>query len=868
MSRLELELVQRALMGEAVDRSTLTGPFQRLVDAWQSRCEGPAIRSDVLSLLSQVLRHVLLTNRDYLPSLEVPLEMRGIATDDLPQFNLTAEHVFGGNQLIKPTGRWEPDWLQGDPRWIDHSVASPDCILYESAVPVSTNARGNGPSIPADPAVTAIAPLVQTYRSPAQATALRTVALAPPGSTLHIVLPTGSGKSIVGIVPGLVEPDATTVVIVPTIALAIDQERQAATMYPGAALPRELAFHSGRTLEEKRAMRERLVAGTQRILFTSPESFVQNLAPQLRELSERGGLTYVVIDEAHLVYAWGLDFRPEFQLAASLISELRTLARARNRSELKTVLMTATLSADALRLNDELFASSRRSIFIGSTHLRTELRYLACNSESEEMRRGRFIEAMRHLPKPAIVYTTTRHDAVGLVELLRTTGFSRTAFFHGNVGHDERERILAGWSGADGATSIDIVVGTTAFGLGIDQSDVRTVVHACIPRSVDRFYQEVGRGGRDGHTAVSVWLPNPMVDFQSSRVEISRLIGPEKGWNRWEALRLNRLDVAFSPSRSITIDLKTIPSHGDKDSEKNQRWNRNLITVLRHAGVIEVSPVHPPVVHREPHESDEEWEARLSFEWEKFRTNLDVRSTVALDEDRVTRAVEDVKKSVKERERLSFERIRRMLALDECWGQILAEEYSIDVPEVDGAELRPAPACSGCPAAGHQRDPHSPPAIPTNPAPIVPKLDWTLMPGLADEFMGHPTLVVTYNKESRRLLPQAIATAVNGGISQVLYSRSLADTMVRRIVDAMSTRKLIIVSATDVDRAGRKMTLPTSVIASETDHLSPWLISTTSAAAPRIVFAPAKTPAPNSPHMYLEDVIQPSMNIETFVRRL
>lgn len=871
MSTIQFEVLQDVLDGRATALSELRGPHLRLVDAWNSDRAGREIRSDILGLISQILRHQDLTTSGPIPYLDVALEARGIPVHAADSFGLKTIPLHGGKIRLEPAEHWAPEWLHGDPRWVDHAIASPRELARGSGRTVSTTARSvSDDEIPADPAVSAVAPCMKHYRSPAQATALRAVGFAMAGSTLHIVLPTGSGKSLVGAVPGLIEPGSTTVVVVPTIALAIDQERQNRARFTGALLPSELAYHSDRTADEKRAIRERLAAGTQRLLFTSPESLVYGLAPQLRELAAHGGLTYIVIDEAHLVYSWGLEFRPEFQLAASLLRELRLIARKHSQAVFKTVLMTATLSDEALRLNDTLF-TEEQSFFIGSTYLRTELRYLISECENAEIRVQRLVEAMRHLPKPAIVYTTKRDDADNLVKILRDNGFGRTEAFHGDVTGRKRETLLAGWSGSNQPTSIDTIIGTTAFGLGIDQSDVRTVVHACIPRSIDRFYQEVGRGGRDGHSAVSLWLPNPNTDFGDSRIEISRLIGHEKGWNRWQAMQ-NRATIAPPESDfSMTIDLRTVPPHTEFDNEYNRLWNRNLATILRYAGVIDIAPVHPPSIRRTESESDADWELRLSNEWDKFRTQLDIIATGSisnLDEETFEKAFNKVKELVRRREEISFARIRRLLALEECWGEILAEEYTLHEPHIWGTEQHPGPSCSGCPARQHLRPPDDPPAMAEMRRPAFPDVPHTLMPGLRAEMMGRRTLLVTYDSRSTSVVGRAVAAAVNNGITRVCYSKALPHPLVEDVIHAAGTRRLVAVDMVDMRRPLRKLILPTVVVADESDPVDTSLVDPPAKAAPRIVIVPANARVQGRPEMILADVIHPNMQITEFVRRL
>lgn len=873
----QFEIVQDALQARPFDRTKLTGPHLRLTDAWTSTTPGTQIWGDILGHLGHVLRHERLTGAESDPFLEADFVGRGIDLSKTELFGLRITPMANSLVRVKLGTEWLPNWLNGQRMWLDHAIASPNELRWQTARPITTKARvSNDDPIAVDPAVSWIAPQMTHYRSKAQAIALRSVAFAAAGTTVHVVLPTGSGKSLVGIAPGLIDPAATTVVIVPTIALALDQEIQARRNYANANLPAELAYHGGRPTADKRAIRERLRTGAQRLLFASPESFVQSLAEPLRDLARRGGLTYIVIDEAHLVYSWGTDFRPEFQLAASLISELRILAQDKSMVEPKTVLMTATLSAEALRLNEALF-SDGRSIFVGTSYLRTELRYLDAQSDESD-RQVRLLELMRHCPKPAIVYTTRRQDAEDLVAALRSNGFGRCAAFHGKVSDAQREAVLNGWSSYSEKTSIDTVVGTSAFGLGVDQSDVRTIAHACIPRSVDRFYQEVGRAGRDGHTSISVWLPSPARDFANSRVELTRLIGHEKAWNRWIAMRDSPAEVAASSSGNIVVDLRRIPIHNNADNEQNRLWNRNILTILRRAGVITFTSPLAPEGNKFISESDEEWEKRLAAEWEIYRNTLEISyagDAGSLDEPAFEAAFQLVKREVKQREDESFERIRQLLASHICWGEHFADEYSLHVPEIAGVDYVLSPSCSGCPACSGKKSGLEPPVVALRPTPAVPRLNLVLMPALREEFFGREILLVTYDPALRRQqsagvsrFRRMVGAAVTNGIRQVLYSRALDPSTIEEIRIGVGHSPLVVLEEADLQVSRRALDYPTLLIAAVGDPMSKALIYPPADAVPRVIVAPAGTPTPDRPHLSLEDVLQPNVGLEELVRRI
>ena len=498
-----------------------------------------------------------------------------------------------------------------------------------------------------------------------------------------------------------------TVVVVPTIALALDQERQLHQRFPNQGLPQELAYYGDRAATEKEAIKERLRDGTQRVLFTSPEALVTGLAQALRRLAARGELSHVVIDEAHLVRTWGLSFRPEFQVVASLIAELREVARAQGVAPPHVELLTATLSRQSLLLNDELFAGTGTSLFVGSTYLRTEIRYLFAPPAPNESRLDRVVEALHHLPRPAIVYTTKKESADTLAVRLRQAGFGRTAVFHGDVRAGDRLEILRAWSGDAGPTSVDVVVGTSAFGLGVDQSDVRSVIHACVPASVDRFYQEVGRGGRDGHAAVSVWMPSTTDAQEGRAIENATVLGDKKSWGRWDAMRSAR--ISDDPlRRELVVDTSTVPSWLDYASDSNQLWNRNTLVLLQRAGVLDIVDTPPPTLERVEGEPEADWQQRVDAAWSAYVKHATVRIRSGIpnvDEATVLHAIDKVRREIRDSESDSRDRIERMFRLDECWGSILSEEYAYEDVGAMHAHQVVAPACSGCPAAAHVHEP-------------------------------------------------------------------------------------------------------------------------------------------------------------------
>ena len=860
------DLATATMVGGTDHRAILKGPYRRLADAWLSETPGTDIAGDIAALVGQILRHRRGASGHSNHFLVLPLDERGVPVARLRTAHLEVSRFGLHNHRVALGQDWSPSWLLGDPRWIDLACTSPNNFDGPEGE-VSTSAR-HDMAVPVDPAV-ATAASIDAYRSRSQASAVRAAALADPEDTLHVVLPTGTGKSLVGITPGLLARNGVTIVVVPTIALALDQERQLRQRFPDQGLPNELAYFGDRPAVEKKAIRERLRDGSQKVLFASPEALVTGLAQSLRHLASRGALSHVVIDEAHLVRSWGLSFRPEFQVVASLISELRDVARAQGVSPPRVALLTATLSQQGLLLNDELFAGSGTSIFVGSTFLRTEIRYLFSPPVPVDQRLDRVVEALNHLPRPAILYTTKKESAETIAHQLREAGFARTAVFHGDVRAEERLNILRAWSGDDGPTSVDVVVGTSAFGLGVDQSDVRTVLHACVPASVDRFYQEVGRAGRDGHAALSVWMPSTTDAQEGRNIENATVLGDTKGWGRWEAMRTAR--VSDDPARRrLVLDTSTVPPWLDYPSDSNQLWNRNTLVLLQRAGVLDIVDTPPPALERTVDEPETAWKARMDAAWAEYVKHATVRirpGVANVDEATILAGIDKVRREIRDAEAGSRDRIERMFKLEECWGTILSEEYAYQDVGPMHAHQVVAPACSGCPAAGHIAEPSYRAARPVVSEAALPNLQRAVSTALDEMANGSRTLVVTYPEGVLRLhLTDLVTKTITHGVRGILASASLVGLPAVTNASRFASEGLVAVDPI-VMGPPIQFAIPTLVLLDPTDRprLS-WLAGQTGAL--RIVVLPESTPDPEYPDQTVKNIRVPHWSLAYFLRSM
>ena len=295
-----------------------------------------------------------------------------------------------------------------------------------------------------------------------------------------IVLPTGGGKSLCYQVPPLVT-GRTDVVISPLIALMKDQvDGLVANGYAAAAL------HSLVSPAEQREVEARLLAGELRLLFVAPERLVSE---SFLALLERANLGAFAIDEAHCISQWGHDFRPEYRQLAQLRGRFPTVAM-----HAFTATATEPVRADIiaqLGLRDPL-------VIVGPFD-RPNLSY---RIQPRLDREGQLLELLRaRAGQAAIAYCQSRADTESLAATLQAAGI-RAAAYHAGLEGMVRQQVQEAFL----AERLDVVVATVAFGMGIDRSDVRLVVHVAAPKSIEHYQQETGRAGRDGLPADCVLL--------------------------------------------------------------------------------------------------------------------------------------------------------------------------------------------------------------------------------------------------------------------------------------------------------------------------------------------------------------------------
>ena len=661
----------------------------RIAGALQSAWNGPDGSADVAVLLRQVLRCDDVRRSVDGSGAGVDADVRATsAWLDVPHcrsfppnypwsdFGLDAHPRNGMSTRIR-AAPWMPRWLDCDSvPAVDHDVSDLRVVRRDESV------RG-------DPFLALIDEDFTTYRTPGQRAAVRSALIASAGSTIVVNLPTGGGKTLAMLAPAVTASTSgsVSVVVVPTVALAIDQQRRYAGQHPGAPLT---AYHGGLTPDQKADFLARLRSGGQPILFTNPEALVTSLARPLSSAAAGGRLRLLAIDEAHIVASWGDAFRPHFHALAGLRTHLLREASTAGHEAFKTVLASATITEDTLFLLEGLFGQPGPFLHVGAPVVRSEPSFWAAPAAAANERDARLIESLRHLPRPAIVYTTLRDERAArpgtltpkrLRRLASAHGFTRFAVVDGSSTTSHRETVLRDLRDSpERPSAIDLVFATSAFGLGLDVPDIRTIIHACMPESLDRYYQEVGRGGRDGRPMISLVLRTEPDEEVARGIATPRMLTAERARDRWTAM-VQAADV-LGPD-VIRVPLTTVPSNLAQNTDYNERWNLFTASLMARAGALA-------------------WDFSLDESSPGTDPSLDDRGWLTVrilrgdhqSPDFWHEVAEDVRARMVEGSREGLKNLRTVLSGRRCLGELVGLNYSILSPS--GFQTVCLPSCGGC----------------------------------------------------------------------------------------------------------------------------------------------------------------------------
>jgi len=627
--------------------------------------------------LQPLVRHLLLhetAKSEYPKELRVPAAHGWPTASEWVQHGLSALSV-GKDAYLLSAQAWHPSWLDVTDEGVFADAFSDKVVRQDGRCP-------------ADPFIEAGTGFTD-YSSPGQRESIRATFLIPPGDTLIVNLPTGSGKSLVGHAPALIyrQEGHLTIFVVPTVALAIDQARQIEPLLlrDGASRQRwPLAWYGGLSAPERSEISQRMLNGTQRILFTSPEALTTSLLRTVFEVARIGMLRYLVIDEAHLVTQWGDEFRPAFQALAGLRN---SLLRQSGNFPFRTLLLSATFTPETIETLANLFGPPERVQMVAAVHLRPEPQYWWTGTTSADEKMNRSLEALRHAPRPFIFYVTTRDDALAWYRTLKfSAGYQRIRLFDGTTPDEERKAIIDAWV----ANQLDGIVATSAFGVGIDKQDIRTIIHATIPETLDRFYQEVGRGGRDGKPSASLLVYDDSDWSIPRNMATPNIISNKLGFARWQALYNSRLDDRGDGSFTVNPDAIRTGLTGNND--ENVRWNMRTLLLMSRAGflTLELEP------SAQGDCNDDDAHSSMLAAFTTFRVRL-------LREDHLLaksweEAVSGSRERTLEAGRQNLHLMQRMLVDRREVSEILADLYRNHSPQWPIVVTR---VCGGCPSDRH-----------------------------------------------------------------------------------------------------------------------------------------------------------------------
>lgn len=348
------------------------------------------------------------------------------------------------------------------------------------------------------------------------------------GRDVAVVMPTGGGKSLCYQLPVALN-GGTAVVVSPLVALMQDQAAAMNQIGVPAAV-----INSSQSRAEQGQVMQAASEGAYRLVYLSPERMARG---DTNEWLARLDVAYFVVDEAHCISEWGHEFRPEY----------RELSRLRANFPGKPIAaLTASATIEVRRDILRLLNIGGADKYIVSFH-RPNLRYLVrkCNDASQERLLFRALKANQ--PGSAIVYSPTIARVGQTVDLLKASGIQAVGY-HAKMPGSERSLAQKRWMNDD----VRVLVGTVAFGLGINKPGVRSVIHLSLPKSLEQYYQEAGRAGRDGEEAdcLLLWRGE---DIGLLAYFIGQVDDPRERSRQWQHYRNIRAFVEGDTCRHLDI---------------------------------------------------------------------------------------------------------------------------------------------------------------------------------------------------------------------------------------------------------------------------------------------------------------------------
>jgi ATP-dependent DNA helicase RecQ len=376
------------------------------------------------------------------------------------------------------------------------------------------------------------------------------------GKDVLVVMPTGAGKSAVYQLAGLLI-DGPTVVVSPLIALQRDQLSGLAARGDRPGLT-AVAVNSAQGAGETSQAWESLSTGDAEFVFLAPEQLAND---EVVDRLAKAGVSLLVVDEAHCVSAWGHDFRPDYLRIGDVMERLGA----------PTVVALTATAAPPVRAEIMEKLRMRRPVQIIQGFDRPNLRLEVQRFTDARRKQTAVTDTVAELTGSGLVYTATRKDTELYAQALADKG-RKAAAYHAGMKAAERERVHTEFL----AGQLEIVVATSAFGMGIDKPDVRFVVHADVSDALDSYYQEIGRAGRDGESALAILF------YRSEDLGLRNFFA--SGGGDPQVLTT----VAGAVRRHTTQEGAVEPSALKEELELSHTRLTNAVNLLEQAGAVEV----------------------------------------------------------------------------------------------------------------------------------------------------------------------------------------------------------------------------------------------------------------------------------------